>query len=394
MRGKPKADAGDVEIRRIIPARAGQTCRRALFARRPADHPRACGANADRVENRFTEHGSSPRVRGKPAATRDQDTQTRIIPARAGQTWRRRPIRTRCPDHPRACGANRRPRHRRSNSSGSSPRVRGKPRRTQRARRARRIIPARAGQTYRMDTITGRQSDHPRACGANPGLEGPRAWYYGSSPRVRGKPMPVTNVDWETRIIPARAGQTQSVNGHHDYSQDHPRACGANGFVPAFSGVTSGSSPRVRGKQQCGGDFGRARRIIPARAGQTRIGTMPSPAYPDHPRACGANVCRLSGGVCVIGSSPRVRGKPSKGVPSALGDRIIPARAGQTICCDCCHTGEPDHPRACGANRKNCPNFDVATGSSPRVRGKLAYDQFFSTECRIIPARAGQTRPV
>ena len=58
-----------------------------------ADHPRACGANMREPAVTFDVHGSSPRMRGKPKADAGDVETRRIIPAHAGQTmWFRRSL--------------------------------------------------------------------------------------------------------------------------------------------------------------------------------------------------------------------------------------------------------------------------------------------------------------
>ena len=154
-------------------------------------------------------------------------------------------------------------------TDGSSPRVRGK-RTWPRSRWARsRIIPARAGQTLTSRTGDAKGPDHPRACGANISLQMSRTMPHGSSPRVRGKPVGAATVRVRRRIIPARAGQTTPMIAGTGMSPDHPRACGANSFRSSSHGLLSGSSPRVRGKPARLPRFGQCQRIIPARAGQT-----------------------------------------------------------------------------------------------------------------------------
>ena len=203
--------------------------------------------------------------------------------------------------------------------------------------------------------------------------------------------MPVTNVDWETRIIPARAGQTPPNSPFRRFHPDHPRACGANGMVAVANRQIRGSSPRVRGKLHGKLELESRRRIIPARAGQTANFRATLWSNADHPRACGANR-RIYGRVPVaFGSSPRVRGTP--GVERIHVDlpRIIPARAGQTRLPARQPRHRPDHPRACGANTI-AVRVDVSdAGSSPRVRGKRENGELIDIETRIIPARAGQT---
>ena len=188
VRGKRKHDGMPVALRRIIPARAGQTVFRGQAYRQLPDHPRACGANPQLLCCVVCCCGSSPRVRGKPPSMPVAVPRTRIIPARAGQTaWRFRWCRS-FADHPRACGAN----HFFPFCIFF------------------RIIPARAGQTALSSGLTSDSPDHPRACGANVMA---RSWPMstsGSSPRVRGKLIVFFGHDWSVRIIPARAGQTRA----------------------------------------------------------------------------------------------------------------------------------------------------------------------------------------
>ena len=147
----------------------------------------------------------------------------------------------------------------------------------------------------------------------------------------------------------------------------------------------------MRGKHHPGRLLRRVQRIIPARAGQTLRIALQCRRFSDHPRACGANADSAPLTAAACGSSPRVRGKPSAAPPTDPIMRIIPARAGQTYSTLTHDSVHPDHPRACGANVPygHAP-FEHA-GSSPRVRGKRRVRTAAYTTARIIPARAGQT---
>ena len=91
------------------------------------DHPRACGANFHNVLRRNGTPGSSPRVRGKLVLQPLTQLIGRFIPARAGQTPTNTGAPSSNTDHPRACGANVRVLSSSVVQHGSSPRVRGKP---------------------------------------------------------------------------------------------------------------------------------------------------------------------------------------------------------------------------------------------------------------------------
>ena len=190
VRGKPDQRRDPVRRERIIPARAGQTC--------------------PRVRTRTRRPGSSPRVRGKRVCRSPLEEPYRIIPARAGQTraWPYCPAKP--SDHPSACGANEASDLAEAASDGSSPRVRGKPGGTCSPCQFPRIIPARAGQTRRGVRVSSTSPDHPRACGANSCSLSRLSSTSGSSPRVRGKPWRAVCLHGRYRIIPARAGQTSA----------------------------------------------------------------------------------------------------------------------------------------------------------------------------------------
>ena len=188
---------------------------------------------------------------------------------------------------------------------------------------------------------------------------------------MRGKHLPGKGVKWQSRIIPAHAGQTAHGAPSPVTVSDHPRACGANETLLRTACAYCGSSPRMRGKlgSQVGGEA--PCRIIPAHAGQTRMLWSSRMISPDHPRACGANRIPDAHRSSPSGSSPRMRGKRAHRLGLCGLQRIIPAHAGQTT-------------KPTAAERS-------AYGSSPRMRGKLRHTLHIVDTDRIIPAHAGQT---
>ena len=284
-------------------------------------------STASRMLARF---GSSPRVRGTRGASSLAPRMGRFIPARAGNTLHRRNTQPCTPVHPRACGEHAIPSCAIHGPRGSSPRVRGTRDDGKHLILSSRFIPARAGNTPNADFHSRNTAVHPRACGEHRQDETNRHRYCGSSPRVRGTPDDGRRPSYEHRFIPARAGNTSvSTTGKCSVSV-HPRACGEHAFLRIARKTEHGSSPRVRGTHHVPVCTCRARRFIPARAGNT--GTKaPAEAGPSvHPRACGEHDSRK--GRCRItrGSSPRVRGTLPRVDERALGRRFIPARAGNT----------------------------------------------------------------
>ena len=133
--------------------------------------------------------------------------------------------------------------------SGTSPRMRGKHEHRNSCFKYNRNIPAHAGKTHRSRT----------------------GYRYrpGTSPRMRGKLRGIFCTDERYRNIPAHAGKTQLSRSDHDPPEEHPRACGENyvGFIELLN--FSGTSPRMRGKQNPGFTVISVGRNIPAYAGKT-----------------------------------------------------------------------------------------------------------------------------
>ena len=152
-----------------------------------------------------------------------------------------------------------------------------------------------------------------------------------------------------------------------------------------------GSSPRVRGKPTRPVPSRQIRRLIPARAGKTlpRSGVMPRMRA--HPRVCGENSGVGDAWWNFRGSSPRVRGKPRDRAAPVRQDGLIPARAGKTSRWRLIRRARGAHPRACGENTCFATSTCPTSGSSPRVRGKLGHDLLGDKADGLIPARAGKT---
>ena len=316
-----------------------------------SDHPRSCGANDTAIFTVSRAAGSSPLVRGQLVFWWPVVILLRIIPARAGptaETLRLAPSRA---DHPRSCGANINTTFYPHRSYGSSPLVRGQQRAGYRQPAPARIIPARAGPTMKLQRLLYFTSDHPRSCGANLFAVFFELSSAGSSPLVRGQRGIASRSGHQHRIIPARAGPTSAYAMRTGATQDHPRSCGAN-VVHGFVFLSPcGSSPLVRGQPAKSWPSPCPRRIIPARAGPTTLRIFGSVISPDHPRSCGANPTVTASGAHTCGSSPLVRGQPSRASRIRVDPRIIPARAGPTVRLSYEAGDDPDHPRSCGANR-------------------------------------------
>ena len=232
--------------------------------------------------------------------------------------------------HPRACGENTVYMFRAARTCGSSPRVRGKRNRNGNRAWSPGLIPARAGKTPPAPSSAPAPRAHPRACGENLERTSAPGTVRGSSPRVRGKPVPLTRPLGLLRLIPARAGKTRAPHPHRGAQPAHPRACGENYVHLVNALARGGSSPRVRGKLDPRPPPHQPNRLIPARAGKTPGSSTSPPHSPAHPRACGENMGVPIGVGGGGGSSPRVRGKRPPPTRRLWGNGLIPARAGKT----------------------------------------------------------------
>ena len=195
--------------------------------------------------------GSSPRVRGAADRLERQSTSLGIIPARAGSSGVRMMFARLHRDHPRACGEQKRGNLYSMVDAGSSPRVRGAVCSLIVCVLHIGIIPARAGSRgVCWDCNTGNR-DHPRACGEQPVQDGSTVQALGSSPRVRGAALASNGGRAQYGIIPARAGSRLHTPPSTTARRDHPRACGEQKLTTPRRARLSGSSPRVRGAVCC-----------------------------------------------------------------------------------------------------------------------------------------------
>ena len=242
-----------------------------------------------------------------------------------------------------------------------------------------------------MGPATPKRPAHPRACGENTGTSGRPSSPYGSSPRVRGKLRSRRLHDLRHGLIPARAGKTGAGSVVCASRRAHPRACGENTPEYVAAKKKEGSSPRVRGKRDLDESLREDLGLIPARAGKTASAASTSTRPRAHPRACGENPKSLATRTTLHGSSPRVRGKRSLLWGSWACGRLIPARAGKTRPRTTSESSTGAHPRACGENSSPKGQSRRTLGSSPRVRGKRLDQTVGHQRPRLIPARAGKT---
>ena len=432
MRGTRSPGQQHLQHGRFIPAHAGNTPRGAQAGRPPAVHPRACGEHT-LLDPPIDPHtGSSPRMRGTHGFTGGLLATDRFIPAHAGNTVIAFTPRYQKSVHPRACGEHEPQPRPTPCRNGSSPRMRGTRRRAPRRLARKRLIPAHAGNTQGHDGHPGGSAVHPRACGEHAGAHLRPLRRPGSSPRMRGTPRRTVHVEFSARFIPAHAGNTGGAPAALLSGPVHPRACGEHFRGPDVMSSHGGSSPRMRGTHRGHDPDAGQPRFIPAHAGNTCRSSGRRPTCAVHPRACGEHRQDAATTLLRPGSSPRMRGTPPPRPGRARRGRFIPAHAGNTSMIHPApsaragssprmrgtrgsvtppsdrrrfipaHAGntaaqarkcffETVHPRACGEHRVVVRIGQGRVGSSPRMRGTPGETPSSDGQSRFIPAHAGNT---
>ena len=348
---RPRPGGGPIAMR-IIPARAGFTTPLRPATAAGTDHPRSRGVYADRVAYLMVDMGSSPLARGLRRPRRLPHGGYGIIPARAGFT----------------------PPYREDTFLivGSSPLARGLRADTTKVTDDHRIIPARAGFTGQIWSMSCARS--------------------GSSPLARGLHSPGRSWCAPIRIIPARAGFTAGSCGPLPRVLDHPRSRGVYGRMVEEPRPGLGSSPLARGLPTKGRTRRSPCGIIPARAGFTTVCKPKCHNVSDHPRSRGVYPGRVARTASGVGSSPLARGLQMTAATSVTDTGIIPARAGFTRNLMEEATGCRDHPRSRGVYAAPPSIMESTKGSSPLARGLPDQAVGRAIGDGIIPARAGFTR--
>ena len=190
----------------------------------------------------------------------------------------------------------------------------------------------------------------------------------GSSPLARGLLRLAASLACSCGIIPARAGFTGRLSSGRPRASDHPRSRGVYFLRPVYPHSSVGSSPLARGLPGQPGDGGGRQRIIPARAGFTQSRALRCAGAVDHPRSRGVYEPACIQVAWSRGSSPLARGlrHVREGCDGNLG--IIPARAGFTGARLCGPGLLGDHPRSRGVYSTPA-RMIRSRGSSPLARG-------------------------
>ena len=192
-------------------------------------------------------------------------------------------------------------------------------------------------------------------------------------------------------FIPAHAGNTQLRGFGLEGGRAHPRACGEHGDVVAGGEGGSGSSPRMRGTLDGVEVVEGGFGLIPAHAGNTGGRWSIRKIIRAHPRACGEHPLSLNLPLPRLGSSPRMRGTLAFFPGFGFCGGLIPAHAGNTHPYRGRGHDPGAHPRACGEHFASAYGEFAGEGSSPRMRGTPKGGYCPSCRVGLIPAHAGNT---
>ena len=375
--------------RRFIPAFAGNAQARQPSSLSSAVHPRVCGERIAADQEQQDGAGSSPRLRGTRVEDVARYCTHRFIPAFAGNACHWSASTHPLSVHPRVCGERPCDPGARDPNGGSSPRLRGTRGRVHRTGRCERFIPAFAGNAGRTSRTMRANSVHPRVCGERRSWRNSPRPLSGSSPRLRGTHHHRQRGRCRHRFIPAFAGNAGLYTGRVPAASVHPRVCGERGHTWNRSLCCPGSSPRLRGTPVPPLPRRLRGRFIPAFAGNAEAGKTLRSILAVHPRVCGERTAEIPAKLQFLGSSPRLRGTPFLDSWKFCFQRFIPAFAGNAAVRAARARSPTVHPRVCGERHSRQRSGSTRIGSSPRLRGTPDVRAPATHIPRFIPAFAG-----
>ncbi len=313
--------------------------------------------------------GSSPRGRGTGPKPPPSCACLRVIPAWAGNRFGQRLSHSSRTGHPRVGGEQTRVCAVACHYFGSSPRGRGTGQPSIPPTCSGRVIPAWAGNSAARLRFWSGSPGHPRVGGEQRCHVFRGLFVRGSSPRGRGTGITSARAECSGRVIPAWAGNRFRVLSWPSVRTGHPRVGGEQSVCRVCDARVCGSSPRGRGTDLHRPYCCCETRVIPAWAGNSKETPTMYNAYSGHPRVGGEQLPSINRRAHHCGSSPRGRGTGAG--PSAQRDdgRVIPAWAGNSPIWISRQNLSAGHPRVGGEQVQvkllKRPNF----GSSPRGRG-------------------------
>ena len=312
-----------------IPAHAGKACRARVRSAPARVDPRARGEGDATVTRALVQRGRSPRTRGRLGCGLAAVQHVGSIPAHAGKA----PA-----PHARRFGV--------------------------------RVDPRARGEGTERAYVSER--------------------YQGRSPRTRGRPGGNAGRGHVLGSIPAHAGKAGPRSRELPLTRVDPRARGEGAPVPRFFDHAGGRSPRTRGRLLQPRVFLRPPGSIPAHAGKAGAIRVENATGGVDPRARGEGLLETARANSDWGRSPRTRGRRREPRHRNAGRGSIPAHAGKARWRSCGRAARRVDPRARGEGLDTPVRATVATGRSPRTRGRRRRGVLRLTRVGSIPAHAGK----
>ena len=273
---------------------------------------------------------------------------------------------------------------------GLSPRVRGNPRKRAFAVCYHRSIPACAGEPHSVGDTPSVAAVYPRVCGGTEYRVFLHPVDDGLSPRVRGNQSPRHCPFLSEGSIPACAGEPPKNSSAVCHVEVYPRVCGGTCTCEPVLHLCPGLSPRVRGNRPKAKFTCPSLRSIPACAGEPCRFLSTNCCRPVYPRVCGGTRYKAAYVAPPQGLSPRVRGNRYHRRTWQLGNRSIPACAGEPTVVEARMLRTGVYPRVCGGTKSVGVGTLPTCGLSPRVRGNRRMAHSLLARSRSIPACAGE----
>ena len=231
---------------------------------------------------------------------------------------------------------------------------------------------------------------YPRLCGGTLVAGAQHFQDFGLSPPVRGNRVFARRRGVCLRSIPACAGEPHQNRNRFLGAQVYPRLCGGTASAAVSPMPTSGLSPPVRGNLLSPFRTLILPGSIPACAGELFFTASIDFCSKVYPRLCGGTDRWRGMEAAGVGLSPPVRGNLPDTDPGSPMYGSIPACAGEPQGCPAYGRNRTVYPRLCGGTPHAVDAPADAPGLSPPVRGNLVHRPLLRLGDRSIPACAGE----
>ncbi len=254
-----------------------------------------------------------------------------------------------------------------------------------------RFIPAGAGNTEAERDRIIHHSVYPRWRVEHRGRQMITGTTNGLSPLARGTHACFTPYVWQSRFIPAGAGNTNPLNRIYFIFAVYPRWRGEHNTGRENPETLDGLSPLARGTPLATEIPIYIPRFIPAGAGNTFLPASMRVLNSVYPRWRGEHHPLSCRGRGFDGLSPLARGTRGCFLDVRAYRRFIPAGAGNTTAFPVRHSFLPVYPRWRGEHGRGQMLTGRPTGLSPLARGTHEQVLIGKEQERFIPAGAGNT---